>query len=95
MSCVRAAEALGDVVAGELDVHAAGVGAERGVHLEEAADLVHDVVEVPRLVAVGALGGVAVHRVAGPDDAAGPAAASTASTIAGQHVADRAARPCG
>ena len=50
----RAAEALGDVVAGELDVQAAGVGAERAVHLEEAAHLVDDVVEAPGLVAVAA-----------------------------------------
>ena len=46
-----AAEALGDVVAGELDVDAAGHRAEGAVHLEEAADLVDDVVEVARLVA--------------------------------------------
>src|SRR5215472_4879150 len=35
-----AAHALGDVVAGELDVDAARVGAERAVHLEEAGDLI-------------------------------------------------------
>ena len=48
---LRAAEALGDVVAGELDVDAAGVGARGAVRLEEALDLVDDVVEATRLVA--------------------------------------------
>src|SRR4051794_25364836 len=33
---LRPTEAFGDVVAGELDMHAAGVGAEPRVHLEEA-----------------------------------------------------------
>ena len=63
-----AAEALGDVVAGQLDVQAAGLGAQLGVHVEEAVDLVDDPVEVPGLDAVGGLVGVAVHRVALPDD---------------------------
>ena len=49
-----AAEALGDVVAGELDVDAARVRADRAVRLEEALDLVDDVVEATRLVAVRA-----------------------------------------
>src|SRR3712207_1969391 len=35
----RAAEALGDVLAGELDVDAAGPGAQRPVHVEEAEHL--------------------------------------------------------
>ena len=48
---LRAADALGDVVAGELDVDAAGHRAEAAVHLEEALDLLDDVVEVARLVA--------------------------------------------
>ena len=38
-----AAHALGDVVAGELDVDAARHGAEGAVHLEEALDLLDDV----------------------------------------------------
>src|ERR687894_506995 len=42
----RAAEALGDVLAGELDVDAAGPGAQRPVDVEEAQDLVDDAVEV-------------------------------------------------
>src|SRR3954454_13263238 len=65
---LRAAEALGDVFPGDLDVDAARVAAERGVHLEEALPLVHDPVEVPGLVPGGRLVGVAVHRVALPDD---------------------------
>src|SRR3954449_4922649 len=63
---VAAAEALGDVLAGELDVHAAGpdvVGVARG---EEAMELAHHVDEVTRLVAARVLEGVAVHRVADP-----------------------------
>ena len=48
---VAAADALGDVVAGELHVDAARVGAQRAVHLEEAADLVEHVVEAAGLVA--------------------------------------------
>src|SRR4051794_40541926 len=63
-----AAEALGDVLAGELHVDPAGVGAQALVDLEEALHLVDDLVEVPRLVAGGGLDGVAVHRVALPDD---------------------------
>ena len=58
--------ALGDVVAGELDVDPAGHGAERLVHLEEAEDLVGDVVVGPRLVTGSGLASVAVHRVADP-----------------------------
>src|SRR5690349_8220987 len=50
-----ATEALGDVVAGQLDVDAPGHGAEALVHLEEAAHLLHDVLEVAGLVAAGGL----------------------------------------
>ena len=67
LDALGAAEALGDVLAGQLDVHAAGVGAQPAVHLEVAEHLVDDPVEVPGLVAVGRLVGVAVHRVALPD----------------------------
>src|SRR5215203_1465157 len=63
---LRPADALGDVVARELDVDAAGHGAERAVHLEEPLDLLDDVVEVAGLVARGRLVGVAVHGVAHP-----------------------------
>ncbi len=67
-----AAQALGDVVAGELDVQAARHRAQRAVHLEEAADLVDDVVEPAGLVAAGRLERVAVHGIADPGDL-GPA----------------------
>ena len=84
LDLLGAAEALGDVLAGELDVDAARVGAQRAVHLEEAEHLVDDPVEVPGLVAVGRLVGVAVHRVALPHDlvAAGgrPSRRSAAAT---------------
>jgi hypothetical protein len=63
-----ATDALGDVVAGELDVDAAGHRARGPVHLEEAFDLLDDVVEVAGLVARRRLEGVAVHRVAHPGD---------------------------
>ena len=45
-----AAEALGDVVTGELHMDAAGVGADGAVRLEEALDLVDDVIEPAGLV---------------------------------------------
>ena len=45
------AEALGDVVAGQLDVHAAGPGALRAVDGEEARGSRQDVVEVAGLAA--------------------------------------------
>ena len=63
----RAADAFGDVVAGQLDVQAAGVRAQLGVDVEESVDLVDDPVEVAGLDAVGGLFGVAVHRIALPD----------------------------
>ena len=50
-----AAEALGDVVAGELDVDAARPGALGPVGGEEAGDLGQDVVEVAGLLAAGAV----------------------------------------
>src|SRR4051794_9732070 len=64
----RAAEALGDVLTGQLDVDAAGPGAQRPVHVEETEHLVDDPVEVPRLVTRRRLVRVAVHRVALPHD---------------------------
>src|SRR5699024_5265019 len=63
-----AAEALGDVLTGQLDVDATRVGAQRTVDLEEALDLIDDFVEVTGLVAVRRGEGVAVHRVRLPDD---------------------------
>ena len=62
-----AADAFGDVVAGEFDVQAAGMAAEPGVHVEEAVHLVHDPVQVPDLHPAGRLLGVAVHRIALPN----------------------------
>ena len=52
---VGAAEALGDVLAGELDVDAAGPRALGAVGPDEAADLAHDVVEVAGLAAGAAV----------------------------------------
>src|SRR3954470_6389470 len=64
------AEALGDVLTGQLDVDATGPRAQGPVDVEEAEHLVDDAVEVPGLVAGGGLVGVAVHRVALPHDLA-------------------------
>src|SRR4051794_26043013 len=47
------AEALGDVLTGQLDVDAAGPRAQGPVDVEEAEHLVDDAVEVPGLVAGG------------------------------------------
>ncbi len=62
------AEALGHVVAGQLDVHPARPGPDLAVGTEEAAELADDVVEAPRLVTAVGGEGVAVHRVADPHD---------------------------
>ncbi len=62
----EAAEALGDVVSGELDVHTSGPGPDLAVDGEEPLDLGQDVVEVPGLAAPFADERVAVHRVALP-----------------------------
>jgi len=56
------------VVAGQLDVQPARHGAERAMHLEEAADLVDDVVEAAGLVTTRRLESVAVHGIADPGD---------------------------
>src|SRR5262249_38086246 len=63
-----AAGALGDIVAGELEVHAAGPDALLVTRLEEALDLVHDRIEAARLEARVREEDVRVHRVADPDD---------------------------
>ena len=65
---LAAADALGDVVAGELDVDPTRPGAERAVDVEEALHLLDHVVEVAGLVARGGLERVAVHGVAHPRD---------------------------
>ena len=62
----RAADALGHVLAGHLDVDAAGMGALRAVDGEEALCLRQNPFEGPGLVAAVGLDHVAVHRVAAP-----------------------------
>src|SRR5581483_1964427 len=64
----RAAEALGDIVAGHLQMHAAGIGALRRVDREEGTHLRQDAVERPRLVTRCRGDRVAVHGIAGPHD---------------------------
>src|SRR5215469_7190321 len=59
----RAAGALGDLLAGHLEVDAAGMRALGAVHGEELRDLAQDVVEVAGLLAVRGGDGVAVHRI--------------------------------
>src|SRR5271163_470425 len=66
---LRAAGAFGDVLAGQLEMHAAGIGALGAVDLEEALELGQDAVELAGLVAGGRLDRVAVHRVGRPHDA--------------------------
>ena len=63
-----AADTLGDVVACQLDVQSARPGAERVMDIEEATHLLDDVIEGPRLVPVGRLKGVAMHRITHPGD---------------------------
>ena len=65
---LRAAEALGDVLTGQLDMDTTRMRAEAVVDLEEALNLVDDAIEVARLVPGGGFVGVAVHRIALPDD---------------------------
>src|ERR1039458_8966455 len=70
---VPAAGAFGDVVPGEFEVDATGMGAQGAVDFEEAGDFGEDVVEVTGLLAAGGYGCVGVHRIAYPGD---PGAAS-------------------
>ena len=65
---VGAAEALGDVLAGQLDVDAAGPRALGTVGADESGDLADDVVEVAGLAPVRRAERVAVHRIARPHD---------------------------
>ena len=67
---LAAAQDLGDVVARQLDVDAAGHRAQRAVDLEEGPDLLHDRLEAAGLVAVVGGDGVAVHGVGDPGDGA-------------------------
>src|SRR5882672_9932258 len=63
----RAADAFGDVLAGHLEVNAAGMGALRRMDGEERLHLRQDAVERTGLVAGVGGDGVAVHRIARPD----------------------------
>src|SRR4030088_424573 len=63
-----AADAFGYVLAGHLEMDAAGVGTFRRVDGEERLHLRQDPVERTGLVAAGRADGVAVHRIARPDD---------------------------
>ena len=63
----RAADALGHVLAGHLEVNAAERRAAPVVDVEGELDLAQDVVEVARLQARWSDLGVAVHRVADPE----------------------------
>src|SRR5262249_34410362 len=65
---LRSAETLGDVVTGELEMHAARPGPRLTMCRKEAFDLAENVVEVARLPSARARDHVRVHRVAHPDD---------------------------
>ena len=65
-----AAGAFGDVLTGHFEMHPAGMGTFGGVHLEESAHLLENLVEWPRLVARGRRNGIAVHGIARPHHAA-------------------------
>ena len=84
----RAADALGDVLAGELDVHAAEPRAELGVQLEALLELADDLVEPARLDPLRRRLGVAVHRIADPQHACGPSRARP------RRAAAACPRPC-
>ena len=63
-----AANHLGDVVTGELDMQAARHSVRCFVRLEEATDLVHDRLKTTRLISGRRRDRVAVHRVRHPRD---------------------------
>src|SRR6202047_2308713 len=65
----RATGAFGDVFSGHFEMHTAGVSGLRPVDRKKRADLAHDLVERPRFVAARRLDRIAVHRIAGPNDA--------------------------
>lgn len=60
------AGALGDVVAGQFDVHPTRMAAQCPVHLEEPGHLIEHRGQIPGLVAGLRQDGVAVHRVTHP-----------------------------
>src|SRR5471030_2676779 len=64
----RATDALGDLLAGHLEMHAARMRSLGAVHGEEVLHLAQNVVEVAGLAAVRCGNGVAVHRIARPHD---------------------------
>src|SRR5947209_11054612 len=64
---VRAADALGDVLAGHLDMDAAAPGPGLGVAVEETVHLAQDRVEAAGLDLGGRADRVPVHRVAQPN----------------------------
>ena len=63
---VAAADALGDRIAGDLEMNASGPGASGSVSGKILADLSQDGVEVARLDPVFGAEGIAVHGVALP-----------------------------
>src|SRR5690242_6054833 len=60
--------ALGNIVAGELDVDSPQAATAGCVDVECLIELTEDVLEVPRLESVPGYLGVAVHAVAAPQD---------------------------
>src|SRR5262249_1437892 len=67
LESARAADALGDVLARELEVHAAEHAALLLVNSEPAPQLAPDLLEAPGLVALGGRLRIAVHRVTDPE----------------------------
>src|ERR1039457_56651 len=65
---VSATGAFGDVVPGEFEVNATGMGAQGAVDFKEAGDFGEDIVEVTGLLAAGGYGCVGMHRIAHPGD---------------------------
>ena len=65
-----AAGAFGDVLAGEFEVDAAGVRAFFMMNIKKAAHFIQNMIEFAGFVAAGRDHGVAVHRIAAPDDGA-------------------------
>ena len=67
---LTAADHLGDIITGELDVQAARNSARCLVSLEEATNLIHDRLKATRLEAGRGRNRVAVHRIGHPRDGA-------------------------
>src|SRR5690606_9919004 len=60
-------EALRDIVAGELNVHAPRKRADFAVRLKKAEQFIHDIVKSTSLVAVRCRDAVSVHGVSDPE----------------------------